>query len=420
MTTQMGYMDFRQEEVVANSGTKVRMASPGQIKFYNDLCKQRNMIPEDVSTKTYDSLSLVIKELTSFYPATQPQIDLVVAKVESLKDSLSKVNFNDEQIAMFERDVENQAHVIVSGILRGTLELESILSKLTGGKSGTASDLIGRLIKAEGYFEELHPATQAQIDTLVGMFLCPDVELESHDIPRRITIDVEEGTWRKPTPKEFAEYISLTFNNKSASDFINNCSNAFHEWKKTRIRPEQLRYIMTLEAQLANDSKLRELRQGVDQAGNVTEVGQSANVQMKGTAYVQHTDEQLIHFTIEQASQFIAQLKSEVSRREAFSLEDNLDEVSRGTKTIEDALKNEFEVLDNMMYKLEAIAGYADEELHHCASYDVSSDTTSNEYKTTYIRDFIKQLIENKAITFYGIMELAEESIALQRILLNM
>ena len=419
------YMNFYNKATATQENASTvtgRKPTSGQLKYYTDLCKQRNLDPKDTSAMNFDQVSDMIKELQKFYPASASQIDLIKDKVSILAKMLSDMNFNDEQISMFEQDPNNLAHVITAQILRDTLHLQPIIESLTGGRTGTASSLIEKLILAENYFKDKQPVTESQVDQIISMFLCPDVDFETHGLSRRIDIDIEEGTWRKPTPEELTNQIQELFNRKSASDFINSSSNAFFEWKKTRIRPNQLNYIMELEKQLANDSKLREHRQAVDEEGNIITVGKSANVQVDGTAYLRHTDEQLVQLSVEQASDLINQLKSEVDRKEEFTLEDEIFETARNTDldTKEKVLQKEFEILDSMMYTLEAMAGYNDEELHNCATYIVSSSPEEDGYKELYIRDFIRSMLEKEAITYIGVLELALESEALQRILLNM
>ena len=422
MTTQTNFMEFYPTTDKAAKGT-VKMASVYQVKYYNDLCEQRKVEPKDVTNLTYDELSNIISELKSFYPATQPQIDLINLKVKGLKDVLNLLSFNDEQIAMFERDESNIAHMIVAGILRNTLELDTIIEKLTGGRTGTASALIEKLIVAEKYFVELEPVTDEQASTIASMFLCPDVQFESYDISRRIKLDGDN--WRKPTPQEFTDQIKEVFNKKTASEFIGKMKVPFYEWKKTRIRPNQLKRIMQLESQIANDSKLREVKKASDIHGGEidtpsTKVPNAENIQIKGTAYVQHTDQELIQLDIETASAFISQLESELTRASEYSLEEEIQEIDRGTASIVEQLEKDHEILNNMMYKLEAIAGYDDPELHECSKLRVLSDFKVGEYEETYIRDFIKNMLSTGAITYYGIMELALESTILQQILLNM
>ena len=398
----MSFMDFYQEDTPRlekkhlepnepSKSSNFRKPTLGQLKYYTDLCKQRNIKPEETASLDYDKVSAMIKEMLKFYPASPAQLDLIRDKLANIR----KLGYDAKTT-------------------------EDDLKRLTGGREGTASKFIETLIAKETELEANAPITENQLKTIVSYFFCPDIDFESHNIPRRIDIDVEKGLWRKPTPQEFAENIASTFNKKSASEFINQSGSIFYDWKKTRIRPNQLNYIKELEKQLCNDSKLREVRVAVDTDGKIVEMDKSANVQVKGTTYVPHTDEQLIQYSIEQASQFINQLKSEIARHEDSAMEENLPEYVRTPKTEQEALDKEFAILSSMMYKLEAIAGYEDEDLHACATYDVSSSPLDDPYKKEYIRDFIKDMLRNDAITYMGVLELADESLALQQILLDM
>ena len=155
-----------------------------------------------------------------------------------------------------------------------------------------------------------------------------DVDFESVGISRRIELEGEEGLWRKPTPEEFAEQIKSTLTKADASKFIDDYRGVFYEWKKTRIRPEQLRYIMELERRLANQAPTTEINEAYTLTGDVVQINKNKREYISGTEYVPHTQEQLIHFTVEQASEFIDQLKSELNRREASTLEPEIDELN--------------------------------------------------------------------------------------------
>ena len=422
MTTQTNFMEFYPTTDTTAKDT-VKMASIYQVKYYNDLCEQRKVEPKDVTNLTYDELSNIISELKSFYPATQPQIELINLKVKGLRDVLNLLSFNDEQIAMFERDESNTAHMIVAGILRNTLELDTIIEKLTGGRTGTASALIEKLIVAEKYFVELEPVTDEQAATITSMFLCPDVQFESYDISRRIELDGDN--WRKPTPQEFTDQIKEVFNKKTAREFIGKMKVPFYEWKKTRIRPNQLKRIMQLESQIANDSKLREVKRASNIKGKETnapstKVPNAENIQVKGTAYVQHADHELIQLDIETASAFISQLESELAMIIASSLESGEETIERRKKDITEAIESEYEVLENIMYKLEAIAGYQDEKLHEAVKYELVHDFKIGKEESEYIREFTNNMIKNGSITYFTLLEIAQSSEILQRILLNM
>lgn len=416
----MGFMNY--QSGATTKETKVRPATSGQIKYYNDLCRQRNIKPQPASNFNFETMSDEIKRLMSFYPASPAQVKLIHDKIESLKLIISNMHFTDEQVEAFRLNKPNVISIIIAGLIDNNLNLEPIMTKLTGGKNGTASKLIENLIAIERQFSDMQMATEKQVEILVNMFLCPDVPFENVGISRRV--ELEDGLWRKPTPEEFANQIKATLTKADASKFIDDYRGAFYDWKKTRIRPEQLRYIMELERRLGSQSPTTEVNEAYTLDGDVVEVGKHKREYIKGQEYVPHTQEQLIHFTIKQASEFIDQLKSELNRKELSTLlEPELtgDEL-RSVCSIKDSYDLEYNNLVDLMYKLEAIAGYNDEDLHQAVDEFLvqDSDPEHNKKNRQKIREFMKKLLETDAITFDGLIELAQDTPTALRILVDM
>lgn len=412
----LGFMNYQS----GTQETKVRPATPGQIKYYLDLCKQRNVEPKDVNNFTFDTMSEEIQRLMKFYPASPAQIKLITDKVNNLKSIISVINFTDEQVETFKNDESNIISTIIVGIIDNSLKLDSIISKLTGGKDGTASKLIENLINVEKKFSNIQEPTEKQLEIMVNMFLCPDVPFENYGISRRI--ELEDGLWRKPTPEEFANQIKSTLTKADASKFIDDYRGVFYEWKKTRIRPEQLRYIMELESRLGSQSPTTEINEAYTINGDVIEINKNKREYIKGTEYVPHTQEQLIQFSIEQASEFIDQLKSELNRREASSFAELETDELNASFYNKNEVDIEYEELKNLMYKLEAVAGYNDEDLHEAVGIELikDDDPESNVKNRKKIREFMKDLLETSSITIEGLLELTKDCPTALRILVDM
>lgn len=395
----------------------VRKTTSKQVKYYQDLCIQRNITPQDTTNLSYDELSLKIKELTSFFPASKTQISLINDKVISLKAILDKMNFTEEQIVKFEETKDNLVYCIIAGILRNNLNITSITSTLTGGREGTASKLIEGIIDIEKHFNNILPPTESQVKMILSMYFCPDVDYIGHGL--KLKVDLGNNMWRRVTPSELTEQVNTVFTKKSASEFIDKYNSAYAEWKKTRIRPEQIRYIKELEGHLSSDSKLSEVKQATDMEGNVIDLVSDKIEYIKGKAYVPHTDEQLIQMSVEQASAFINQLQSEKIIKEEKQYVIDTD-IEYGTKTELEAIQREFKLLDDLMFSLEAMAGYADETLHSSINITMVEDVESNREGAMYIRSFISDMIQNGATNYMNILEIASRSVTLQQILLNM
>jgi hypothetical protein len=73
------------------------------------------------------------------------------------------------------------------------------------------------------------------------------------------------------------------------------------------------------------------------------------------------------------------------------------------------------------MFKLEAVAGYDDEELHQAVAYMLVEDTDSETLAANRakIKDFMRDAIEKDAITFEGLVELIGDCKTAQKILIG-
>lgn len=418
----MGFMNY-QGGATTTKETKVRPATAGQIKYYNDLCTQRNIQPQPASSFSFDTMSEEIKRLMSFYPASPAQVKIIVDKVNNIKSIVSTMSFTEEQVTQFENDKENKISFIIYCAIKDNLKpLNELVKELTGGREGTASKLIESLIGVEKQFSDMQGITEPQLEILVNMFFCPDIPFENFDILRKI--DLGEGLWRKPTPEEFANQIKVNLNKADASKFIDDYRGIFYDWKKTRIRPEQMRYIQELESRLGSQSPTTEINEAFTLFGDLVQVGKNKREYIKGEEYVPLTQEQLIQFTIEQASQFIDQLKSELNRKEGSSfLELELDYNELRTSHSErEAIEMEYKEFLDLMFRLEAVAGYADEDLHDSARILLIEDDNpnANQENRKKIRGFMKELLATGAITFNGLMELARDCPTALRILVDM
>ena len=221
------------------------------------------------------------------YPASEPQIQIIKDKIESLSKMGVNINAPD-------------------------------FSKLTGGRTGTASTLIESLIEMERQYNDVLPPSEAQLQFLVSMYLCPDIPFEENfEIKRKL--DLGEGMWRKLTPEEFAEEIKSKMKKRDASAFIDAHRGVFHTWKTTRIRPEQFKYIRQLEERMRDLSSPSAIEWCVDEEGNLVQVSKAKVDKSKDynpTGYIPLEDMELLMFSVEQASQYIDMLKSEQGRKD--------------------------------------------------------------------------------------------------------
>ena len=426
--------DFMNETEVANAPkvekkqTRVSIASPGQIKFYLDLCTQKNEVSQPTESFTFDTMSAEIDRLMKISKPSQKQVDIIREKVQSLNALDATLELDRAAykriIGVCPEELLNQFNTYIynNALNTNIIMTSNDVMNLSGGREGTASKLIEILINLEKAHADSLPPEESHIKSMLSMFLYPDANFEDFNISRKI--DLGEGLWRKPTPQEFVDSILANMSKREALTFLDTHRGGFYEWKSTRIRPEQLRYIMQLEKQMGDDSKLSKVENAVMLDGSTVQVPAETRENIKGSAYTQHTEEQLLQFTVEQASKFIDQLKAEIGRKSEFSITEEYQQYDllRKSQNSVEAIDIEFKAFQNIMFSLEAIAGYEDDELHQSANYNLVADDSreSQVQNRQKIRAFMMDMVETGAITYSGLLELGRDSVTLQRILLDM
>lgn len=375
---------------------KPKNPTQAQIKYYMDLCKQKRVVPENYLKMTYDEFADLIAKLKEYYPASESQIKMISEKIATLKELGVEVD-------------------------------EPNYSTLTGGRGGSASLLIEELIKKEKENSDKMIPTEQQLTFIVGMYLCPDIPFENFEITKKVSLG--EGMWRKMTPDEFACEVASKMNKREASVFIDNFRGVFYEWKSTRISADQMRYIRQLEERLANISTPSIASIAVDENGDVEVVNngkvtdKSKNWNPKGYEGLSEYD--LLQFSIDDASNYINILKSELGRKELYSYRDNSD----GSMTFEfmrekkRKAENPMDTLMDLMFKLEAVAGYENPDIHEAITPLLLMDDVDDESvaeSKRVIREFMIYLVEEKFITFDSMIELCKDSDIAQKIMLGL
>lgn len=422
MTTFMNFLNGYNNGGSTNQGvTNEKKASAKQIKFYLDLCNQRNKEADSgYKDWTFTQMSNEIQELLKFKPISRKQVSTIIEKVKNVTELTSNMKFTDEQLEKINQNTDVTSKILYMIITKDT-NIFNVINMLEGGLNGSGSILIGGLIEIEKLYSDMQPPTGKQIEMMIAMYLCPDVDFEKYDISRTITL--EDNLWRKMTPDEFKEELASKLTKEKASTLLNEFQGAFYEWKKTRIRPEQMKYIKSLEKQMSTVYKNDIVEYSATLEGDIVE-NKIEVENVKGTNYIPLEDEQLIMFSIQEASEFIDQLKAELNRREGSTLtEEYIDPNElRYANSIEEAVNIEYEEFTKLMYKLQSIAGYEDEELIEVANINLVADNSveANKENRKKIREFMQDLLENEAISFYELLELTKESITAQRILIDM
>lgn len=382
-----------------NNNTK-RTPSPRQISYYLDLCTQRKIAPKNYHTMTGDELAQEIEAVRSFYPASDRQKEIIRDTITSLQEMGVNINLmSDEDMA-----------------------------KLTGGREGTASALIENLINMQRQHSDKQPPSDNQLQFLVSMFLCPDVPFEDFGVMRKITLN-DEGLWRKPTPDEFAEDLKKKMTRKEASKFIDDYRGSFHTWRSTRIRPEQMRYIRQLEERMSDLSSPNVVEWAVNPDGSLVQVMKQRTLkeEYNPTGYVPLDEMELMMFSVEEASKYIDILKSEGGRKDLYKYREESDnsatfEPIHTPETKEKRMEMDYKELQDLIFRLEAVAGYENEDVHKAVTFllvqeDVDSDAINDSKEI--IRDFMKYLIEEDYIGLEGMAELCKNCKTAQLILMG-
>lgn len=365
-----------------NESNDTRKPTERQYAFYKDLCTQRNVEAKDIAEfASYDELSDEIKKIRAYFPASEKQIELIKAKIENL----NKMGVN--------------------------IQMPNT-SALTGGRDGSASTLIESLIQMENQYKDKMPPSEAQLQYMVNMFLCPDMDFEDFGIEKKVAL--EDNKWRYMTPTEFAEEIKSKMNKREASHFIDKHKEAFNQWRSTRIRPEQQRYIRILEDRIAGKETPAKTEWIVNDKGEL-EMKKTLIATEDVNKIWRLTEMQLMQFSIEDASKYIEILTSELARKEKSTILEP--ENSREDKK-ED---NELKALETVIYYLETVVGHELFEFHEKISSlltDGFDSTEINQIKND-IREFMLEIIKQDYIDLAGLVELCKDSITAQRILLG-
>lgn len=373
-----------------------KKTTAGQIKYYLDLCRQKSVTPVNYVQLTHDELGKLIEQLRLYTPVTENQLKMIHEKLESLRSMGIEIKEPD-------------------------------YGKLTGGREGTASSMIEKLIQLERENNDKMQPTEQQLQFIVAMYLCPDVPFEYFNIAKHV--ELGGGTWRKFTADEFAEEVRTHMSKRDASSFIDTYRGVYHEWKSTRITPSQMEYIRELEMRMANISTPKITEWYVSFAGTLEmsttkKVGDNGK-QWSPKGYEGMSDFDLLQFSVDDASNFINILKSELGRKDLIAYRD----VSDGSQTLEfmrDKKKkkeNPLDVLIDLVFKMDAIAGYENDVAHDAVTpllmLDGECDEEVAEAKRQ-IKEYMLYLVSSDAISFDGLTQLCSDSEVAQKILLGL
>ena len=316
----------------------------GQLKYFKDLCEQKSLTPPaECAEWSKEQMSSIIQKTLAYRPkvkASAKQIELIC----SISERLELEKPSDE-----------------------------ILSKLTGGKKGTASELIEQLLQQEEETAHLLPISKEQSAYIADMYACPDVAVSEIGIPDRIS--TSETLWRKPNKDEILMAIS-SLKRGEANKFINKYRVPFFDWKKTRISDKQISLIRTLEKYM---EKLNGARTRTEEYATIEGkriVTHTRTNEMEVTAYEKLDDVAIMQFNKANASKYIEQLQYELGNKQLTASTFDKDEefTFEFLRNPIDDVAAQAEAYEDIVHRLYAMIGQVAED-------EVLNDTKGDAFK---------------------------------------
>lgn len=384
MKTEKTYAQLIQEIPVELKG---KPASVKQKDMYYKLCKQKKVDP--ICLDTYNGVQLYALN------------DALMKIWRPSTSMLNGVKWRVEKLATLDINV-------------GLPNIEEL-----GGQQ--VSDIIKMLDAEIEKHKSEFPPSSGQIDAFIDMYMCIDIPFEDVGISRRI--ELEDDKWRRITPKELKEQMNEKLTAETADEFIYKYKGVFEEWKLQRASAKQISRIRQLEERFQDDRVVGELPVAITIDGEEVTLDPIRKTLPKGTAFVPMSDNDLLLFDKDSASDYINHLEAELKRRKEWSMtEETVDyEFLRPVKTLDDLHQVEYSKVQDILHQLEAMAGWTSEELHDSININMIKDDNPDSYQENrkIIRDFMSEMIREDAVDFSTLIEFVKDSRTLQRILLE-
>lgn len=405
-STPMGVRATRTE-------TGFQPASKSQIAQYMQQVKKKGITPIDVSKVSYQEMFKILDDLYRYFPISEAQTNKIYELCHEMHQGIMRIKEFAEAGGK-----EYPEHLqFIKKLGPDGMPTHDFVASLTGGQGGTASQFIAELVQARTRISEILPPTEQQVQLIVQMWPCMDVDFSTIDIEGRVYYDYYVGdqlAYRRMTADEIAAEVFAKLNKQQASDFITRFKPYFDAWQKTRINDTQIRIINNLERSLANISRI----QSTGEAVSLEEVDH-VHVYVKRErdwnpqAYNISTREQLMALSYQDADKVISQLQQELRIKEKYggpSIEDPDDQRRLDNKFHQ--YTDEWAELNNVMHRLCAVAGEVDDKLiNTCLGlFDQNQSTEYTMDCAKYIRSFMRRLVIDDYISIDGFMQLIDPS----------
>lgn len=314
-----------------------RKCTEKQIKYYNDLCKQKGVKPKKekkVVEWSFEKMSEKIGELLGMQ-STQSASGMTEKQMKTITDVLERspdVNINKINPDWKKLDVAG------------------------------ASELIGKLFDVEREQRNLRPATDAQINKMIRMFLCPDVNFEDVGYEKQYTTYEGKKMYVIPTSNDLGHWVQTNVNQQAASDFIAKYRVEYMNWSRTRVSKEQSAMIRTLEERCANIRSAGSAHEQVtDINGDPIADTSVSKSEWCPVGYNKLTDLQLYLMSKKDASDYIDILQTTLADKEQikFIPEEMKGDILESKRAGEGdtAVENDIDAMSNFIYGIFAQLG---------------------------------------------------------------
>lgn len=383
-----------------------RPASAPQKQLYAKMCMERGIRPADTRNATWKQVDERIQKMKLMI--TPNQINTIRSNIEELIELGAEITQpTDEYLRTLERDT-------------------------------TASEFISTLFKMKNEYNDKREPSEKQLETMVQWYACPDIPFEEYNVT--LKIELEGGQWTRPTPEQFAEQLRTKLTRKDASELMSKYSSSFYEWRRTRITKEQMALIRQLEERLANLYTPKQVETAISPDGELI-VTRHATVksQYNPVGYTPMDEVVLLMYSKDDAGKLIEQMQYELSRKQMYQYGQDVQarnfdsngemEQRDGFFDFEDVRRKYgstvqlFEELNNIMYSIQAMAGYEIDELQdEMARTFFESDVSQeqiNEIRNR-IKGHVSYMQSEGYLTNGQIMTLCEQSEAFADIMFGL
>lgn len=375
-------------------------ASEGMIKWAQDIARRFrfNFTEQDVNniaTMTRTQVQTIIDEYRyKDAPISPKQEQLIHDTCEEIRNIASVADVPTEYKGWANLNVPTE-----------------VIAGLTAGQHGTGSELIEKLFAMRKVLNPYRPLTDKQAQMILGWFFCPDVPFEDYEISKKV-----DG--RLMTPDEFMVELKSKMVSADASFFIDQYMPVVREWEQTRCSQQQRGMIRTLE------SRMMDLSVGVkkewawnDETMQMEEVYQKRQVQYNPIAYEAMPEEFLLQMSKDDAEKYINQLRIELRRPIGGSIDNNPiqqqyeDKMQQRGKNAMDASIKEYNAINDITFKLDAISCFSNDELREDLEESMVHGVGSKSKALAKVQEYIELVVEElNGISVKNLIEMVSAS----------